>query len=160
MPDQRYALSLCRYHNSKQAWGPMSRVVQFSTAKQVDLYVQDLHRDQLILKWRRFVTMPEGSEGPQSTPSNVLEYQLKMQVCGPCTPSLAPSRTRQGGHAHLTCLGAPNGLGSFLEKHIFDPVLVAKHPIFVAFCDFGGAKMACNGLKSGSFHLFRHPQWV
>ena len=30
---------------------------------------------------------------------------------------------------------------------------------FKAFCDFGEAKMACNGLKMGSFHLFRHPQW-
>ena len=25
--------------------------------------------------------------------------------------------------AHFTCLGTPNGLGSFLEKHIFDPFL-------------------------------------
>ena len=42
---------------------------------------------------------------------------------------------------------------------IFDPFLVAKQPIFKAFCDLGGAKMACNGLKMGSFHLFRHPKW-
>ena len=64
--------------------------------------------------------------------------------------------------AHFTCLCTPSGLGSFLEKHIFDPFLthlVAKQPIFKAFCDFGGAKMACNGLKMGSFHLFRHPEW-
>ena len=47
----------------------------------------------------------------------------------------------------------------FLEKHIFDPFLVPNQPIFKAFCDFGGAKMACNGLKVGSFHLFRHPKW-
>ena len=40
-----------------------------------------------------------------------------------------------------------------------NPFLVAKQPIFKAFCDFGGAKMACNGLKMGSFHLFRHPTW-
>ena len=50
-----------------------------------------------------------------------------------------------------------------LEKHtfghIFDPFLVAKQPNFKAFCDFGGAKMACNGLKVGSFHLFVHPKW-
>ena len=39
-----------------------------------------------------------------------------------------------------------------------DPFLVAKQPICKAFCDFGGAKMACNGLKMGSFHLSRHPK--
>ena len=32
-------------------------------------------------------------------------------------------------------------------------------PFSKAFCDFGWAKMACNGLKMGSFHLFRHPKW-
>ena len=42
---------------------------------------------------------------------------------------------------------------------IFDPFLVPKQPIFKAFYGFGGAKMACNGLKRGSFHLFRHPKW-
>ena len=51
----------------------------------------------------------------------------------------------------------PTGLGSFLEKHIFDPFLthflVAKQPIFKAFFDIGGAKMTCYGLKMGSFHL-------
>ena len=41
----------------------------------------------------------------------------------------------------------------------FDPFFVAKQPIFKAFCDFGGVKMACNGLKIGSFHLFRQPKW-
>ena len=25
--------------------------------------------------------------------------------------------------AHFTCLGTPNGVGSFLHKHIFDPFL-------------------------------------
>ena len=59
----------------------------------------------------------------------------------------------------FTCLGTPNGLGPFLEKHIFDPFLVPKQPIFKAFCDFGVAKMACNGLKMGPFHVFRHPKW-
>ena len=34
-----------------------------------------------------------------------------------------------------------------------------KQPIFKAFCDSTVAKMACNGLKRGSFHLFRHPKW-
>ena len=42
---------------------------------------------------------------------------------------------------------------------IFAQLLVPKHPIFKAFCDFGGATMACNGLKSGSFHMFRHRKW-
>ena len=41
---------------------------------------------------------------------------------------------------------------------IFDLFLVPKQPIFRAFRDFGGAKMACQGLKKGSFHLFRHPK--
>ena len=41
----------------------------------------------------------------------------------------------------------------------FDPFLVPKQPIFKAFCVFGGAKMGRNGLKKGSFHLFRHPKW-
>ena len=48
---------------------------------------------------------------------------------------------------HFFCLCTPNGLGSFLEKHIFDPfltLLVAKQPICKAFCDFGGPK---NGLQ-------------
>ena len=35
----------------------------------------------------------------------------------------------------------------------FDPFLVAKQPIFKAFCDFGGAKMGCNGLKNGLIPL-------
>ena len=65
--------------------------------------------------------------------------------------------------AHCTCLCTPNGLESCLEKHLFDPCLthflVAKQPIFKAFCDFGRAKITCNGLKMGSFHLFRHPKW-
>ena len=65
--------------------------------------------------------------------------------------------------AHFTSLCIQNGLGSFLEKKhflpIFDPFLVAERPIFKAFCDFGGAKIACNGLKKGSFHWFVHPKW-
>ena len=50
----------------------------------------------------------------------------------------------------------------FGETHfrpIFDPFLVPKQPIFNAFCDFGEAKMACNGLKMGSFHLLVRPKW-
>ena len=65
--------------------------------------------------------------------------------------------------AHFTCLGTPNGLGSFLEKHIFDPFwthfLSQNSPFFKTFGDFGGAKMACNGLKNGSFHLFVPSEW-
>ena len=57
--------------------------------------------------------------------------------------------------AHFTCLCTPNGLGSFLEKHFFDPFLthflVAKQPIFKAFCDFEGAKMGCMGPKWAHF---------
>ena len=62
-----------------------------------------------------------------------------------------------------TCLCTPNSPRVSLEEHILDPFLthflVAKEPIFKAFCDFGVAKMACNGLKKGSFHLFRHTKW-
>ena len=65
--------------------------------------------------------------------------------------------------AHFTCLGTPNGLGSFLGKHIFDPLLtlslLQNNPFSRHFVTFGGAKMACNGLKRRSFHLFMHPKW-
>ena len=48
-----------------------------------------------------------------------------------------------------------------LEKHIVDPFLtdflVAKQPIFKAFCDFGVAKMACNGLKRAHFTCLGTP---
>ena len=61
---------------------------------------------------------------------------------------------------HFTCLGTPNGIRSLTPFcPFFAPILVTKQHIFRAFCDFGGAKMACNGLKRGSFHLFRHPKW-
>ena len=52
--------------------------------------------------------------------------------------------------AHFTCFTTPNGLGSFLEKLILDPLLSQKQPIFKAFCDLGGAKMACNGQCKGA----------
>ena len=65
--------------------------------------------------------------------------------------------------ARFTSLCTPNGLGSFLAKYFFDPFLThfwsQNNPFFKAFCDFRGAKMACNGLKMGSFHLFMHPKW-
>ena len=67
----------------------------------------------------------------------------------------------QKGSLHL--FRHPKWSRIIFGKHCFDPFwthfLVAKQPIFKAFCDFGGAKMACNGLKMGSFHLFRHPKW-
>ena len=47
----------------------------------------------------------------------------------------------------------------FLKNTFFIHLLVAKQAIFKAFCDVGVAKMACKGLKMGSFHLFRHPKW-
>ena len=61
--------------------------------------------------------------------------------------------------AHFTWLCPPNGLGPILEKHIFDPFLVAKHPIFKAFWDFGRAKTGQNGLQTGQKHLFWHSTW-
>ena len=63
--------------------------------------------------------------------------------------------------AHFTCLCTPNGVGSFLKKHIFGPFLThfwsQNNPFSKAFCDFGVAKVTCNGLKRGSIHLFVHP---
>ena len=74
--------------------------------------------------------------------------------------------------AHFTYLGTPNGLGSFLEKHIFDPFFVAKQPNFKAFWELGGpiqattsskrAKNTCVGISCGlgSFLkkvVFSHP---
>ena len=69
--------------------------------------------------------------------------------------------------ANFTCLGTPNGLGSFLEKHIFDPFfcpknnpfLVPKQPIFKAFWDFTNAKMGHHGLKMCQKHSFWHSMW-
>ena len=49
--------------------------------------------------------------------------------------------------------------GKTLFRPILDPFFVAKQRILKAFCDFGGAKMACNGLKKASFHFFRHHKW-
>ena len=40
--------------------------------------------------------------------------------------------------AQFTCLGTPNGLGSFLEKHIFAPFLTHFHPKRPIFKAFGG----------------------
>ena len=54
--------------------------------------------------------------------------------------------------AHFTCLCTPNGLGSFLEKHIFDPFLGAKQPISKAFWDFRRAKTGHHELKTRQKH--------
>ena len=65
--------------------------------------------------------------------------------------------------AHFTCLGTPNGLGSFVEKHIFDPFvthfLSQKNPIFKAFWDFRKAKTGHHELKPHQKHLFWHHMW-
>ena len=64
--------------------------------------------------------------------------------------------------AHFTCLGTPNGLGSFLEKHIFDafdPFFVPKQPIPKAFWDFRRAKTGHHKLKTRQKHLFWHSMW-
>ena len=73
----------------------------------------------------------------------------------------------------MACNGLPKG-SSHLFVHPkwsriifgtthFDPFLThfwsQNSPFSMPFSDFGGAKMACNGLKMGSFHLFRHPKW-
>ena len=56
--------------------------------------------------------------------------------------------------AHFTCLGTPNGLGSLLEKHIFDPFFVPKQPILKTFWDFRRAKTGHHELKTHQKHLF------
>ena len=42
--------------------------------------------------------------------------------------------------AHFTCLGTPNGVGSFLEKHIFDPFLSQNSPFSRHFGILGRPK--------------------
>ena len=56
-------------------------------------------------------------------------------------------------------LGTTTGLGSFLDFDGFDPFF--SH-LWAQICPFSrpfAAKMACSGLKKGSFHLFVHPKW-
>ena len=65
--------------------------------------------------------------------------------------------------AHFTCLGTVNALGSFLEKHIFDPYLThflskTAH-FFNAFWDFRRAKTGHHELKTRQKHLFWHSMW-
>ena len=61
--------------------------------------------------------------------------------------------------AHSTCLCTLDGLGSFLEKHIFDPFLVPKQPIFKAVWDFTRAKTGHHELKTHQKHFFGHSMW-
>ena len=62
------------------------------------------------------------------------------------------------GSSHL--FRQPKSPGNvFLKNTVFIQFLVAKRPIFKAFCDVGVAKMACNGLQMGSFDLFVHAKW-
>ena len=51
--------------------------------------------------------------------------------------------------AQFTCFCTPSGPGSFLDKCVFDPFLVPKRPILMAFWDFPWAKMCHCGLKMG-----------
>ena len=46
-----------------------------------------------------------------------------------------------------------------MEKHFFDPFLVAKQPIFKAFWDFRRAKTGHHELKTRQKHLFWHSMW-
>ena len=61
--------------------------------------------------------------------------------------------------AHFICLGTPNGLGSFLERPIFDPFFVPKAPIFKAFWDSRRTKTGHHELKMRQKHLFWHFMW-
>ena len=57
----------------------------------------------------------------------------------------------------------PKGLGSLFEKHICDPFWThfwsQKTPFSRHLVKLEGPKWGCNGLKMGSFKLFRHPKW-
>ena len=61
--------------------------------------------------------------------------------------------------AHFTCSGTLNGLGSFLEKHIFDPFFVSKRPIFKAFWSIRRAKTGHHELQTCQKHFFWHSMW-
>ena len=58
--------------------------------------------------------------------------------------------------AHFTCLGTPNGLGSFLEKPIFHPFFV---PFLRHFGILGGPKRATASSKRAKNTCFRHSMW-
>ena len=63
--------------------------------------------------------------------------------------------------AHFTCLGTPNGLGSFLEKHIFDPFwthfLSQNSPFSWHFGILGGPKWATTSSKRAKNTCFGIP---
>ena len=68
-----------------------------------------------------------------------------------------PKRITTGSkRAKNTCLSMPNGLGSLLEKRVFDPFFVPKQPIFKAFWDFPWAKTRPHGLPNPSFEPETH----
>ena len=63
--------------------------------------------------------------------------------------------------AHFTCLGTPNGLGSFLEGHIFDPLLThflsQNNPFSRHFVTLEGPKWLAMGSKRAHFTLLGNP---
>ena len=63
--------------------------------------------------------------------------------------------------AHFTCLCPPNGLGSFLEKHIFDPFLthfLSQNSLFSRhFGLLGGPKRATTSSKRAKNTCFGIP---
>ena len=63
--------------------------------------------------------------------------------------------------AHFTCLGTPNGLCSFLEKHIFDPFLThfwsQNSPFSRHFGILGGPKRATTSSKRAKNICFGIP---
>ena len=65
--------------------------------------------------------------------------------------------------AHFICLGTPNGLGSFLENPIFDPLLThflsQNKPFSRHFGILGGPKRATTNSKCAKKHLFWHSMW-
>ena len=60
--------------------------------------------------------------------------------------------------AYFTCLGTPNGLGPFLEKHIFDPFLThclsQNNPFSRHFGILGGPKRATTSSKHAKNSCF------
>ena len=63
--------------------------------------------------------------------------------------------------AHFTCLGTPNGLGSFLEKHTFDPFLThflsQNNPFSRHFVTLEGPKWLAVGSKRAHFTCLGTP---
>ena len=63
--------------------------------------------------------------------------------------------------AHFTCLGTPKGLGSFLEKHIFDPFvtpfLSQNRPFSRHFGILGGPQRATMSSKRAKNTCFGIP---